>query len=512
MKLGTIGGLLVLLVVAAAGCDTEPANTVVPTSPATVDHTEVEVVYASRERQPPILFPGDYDPLWADLVTDGEIIDDLLSSIVVGKPVDLRAGSSTHEVVTIRSGWGMDEEDIEVFDGRSWLSGHSLVINIAFRDGSVWSVRQVVGCDVAPEGRVDNCRPVPDHWELLHRDEVIVSTTLSEWFEHIGEYMPPVERLEFDDPIPLDELFTVTGGGFHEGNRVVLSIEMSDGSDLPLGEVVLDHGAFRWDGEISEGALSGRAHVGMQVLKDEERVWGMTRSATVIDDVEVVYTSRKLQPPFLVPGDYDPLWGDLGPDASRIEELLNAITTGTVDRFGEEDYIAYSDEGLVVNVRFSGGTTWSLKQAIECSLTPEGRTMNCVSMPNLYHWELDDPAGGNSSWVINELALTEWFARVGEYMPRVGDPFKFPDQITLGETFTISGSGYHEGDRVTLSIEFPDGSVRTLGEVALERGAYRWSGKISETSPAGPVKVTLQIRDGSGTVWSASGDATALSK
>ena len=34
------------------------------------DATDVDVVYASRERQPPILFPWDYDPLWGDLDTD----------------------------------------------------------------------------------------------------------------------------------------------------------------------------------------------------------------------------------------------------------------------------------------------------------------------------------------------------------------------------------------------------------------------------------------------------------
>ena len=339
-----------------------------------------------------------------------------------------------------------------------------------------------------------------------------MSTALTEWFGRVNEYMPPVERLEFDDPIPLHEPFTITGGGFHEGNRVVLSIELSDGSDLPLGEVALDHGAFRWNGKIPEVSPSGRAHVGMRVLNDEERVWGMTRSATVIDDVEVVYPSRKLQPPSLMPGDYDPLWGDLDPDASRIEELLSAIVTGTADRFRDEEDIEYSDDGVVVNVRFRDGTTWSLMQATECDLTPEGRKKNCVSMPNSYRWELDHPDRGNSSWVIHELALAEWFARVGEYMPRVDDPFRFPDPITLGETFTISGSGYPEGDRVRLSIEFSDGSVRTLGEVALERDAYLWSGKISETAPSGPVKITMLVQDGNEVVWNETGSATAVSK
>ena len=511
LKLGVIGGLLVLLTL-VAGCGTEPADTVVPTSPLTVGLGEVRVVYASRERQPPFLFPGDYDPLWAGLDTDAPIIDDLLSSIAVGTPVDLRTGASNSEAVTIRRGWGMEEEDIEVFDDRALLSERSLAVNIAFGDGTVWSVRQVRGCNVLPEGRLDNCRPVPDHSELLHSDEVVVSAPLTEWFGRVDEYMPSVERLEFDDPIPLGEPFTITGGGFHEGNRVVLSIELSDGSDLPLGEVALDYGAFRWDGEIPEVAPSGRAHVGMRVLSGDERVGGMTRSVTVIDDVEVVYPSRKVQPPSLVPGDYNPLWGDLDPDASRIEQLLNAITDGTVDRLTHEEHVAYSDDGLVVNVRFRDGATWSLKQAIECDLSPEGQPKNCVSMPNSYHWELDHPDHGDSSWVLHEVALTEWFEQVGEYMPGVDDPFRFPDPIILGERFDISGSGYPEGDHVRLSIEFSDGSVRTLGEVALERGAYRWSGKTGETFPAGPVRVTVLVQDGSEVVWSETREATAVSK
>ena len=502
---------MVLLTV-AAGCDAEPANTVVPTSPLTVNLAEVKVVYASRVHQPRILFPGDYDPLWADLDTDGLIIENLLRSIAGGRPVDLRAGASNREVVTIRTAWGMEEEDIEVFDDRALLSERSLVINIAFRDGTVWSVRQVRGCDVLPEGRLTNCRPVPDHFELLHRDEVVVSAPLGEWFGRVDEYMPSVESLEFDDPIPLGEPFTISGGGFHERNRVVLSIELSDGSELPLGEVALDHGTFRWDGEIPETAPSGRAHVGIRVLSDDERVWGMTRSATVIDDVEVVYASRKIQPPFLMPGDYDPLWGDLHPDASIIEELLSAIVAGTVDWRREMEGIGYSDDGLVVNVRFRDGTIWSLKQAIECNLAPEGQPKNCVSMPNSYHWELDQPDRGDSYWVIHELALTKWFERVGEYIPRVEDPFKVPGSITLGERFAISGSGYPEGDRVRLSIEFSDGSVSTLGELALERGAYRWSGKISETAPAGPVRITMLVQDGSEVVWSEAKDAIAVSK
>ena len=100
---------MVLLMVAAAGCDDgKPTATVEPMSSVTVDPTDVEVVYASRERQPPFLWPGDYDPLWGDLDTDAPIIEKLLSSIVAGTAVDLEAstGTSKREIVIIKRGWG----------------------------------------------------------------------------------------------------------------------------------------------------------------------------------------------------------------------------------------------------------------------------------------------------------------------------------------------------------------------------------------------------------------------
>ena len=266
-----IGGLVVLLMVAVAGCaDAEPKSTGVPRvptsaqvatpspsltappSPMPADATDVEVVYASREHQPPFLFPGDYDPLWGDLGTDVPIIEKFLNSIVMGTSVDLKAstGASKREIVTIKRGWGGDEVEIEAFDGRTWLSDYSMAINIAFRDGTTWSVRQVIGCDVIPEGRVNNCLPVPDHWELLHRNGVVVSTALTEWFERVEEYMPSVEHYGVPDQIRLGEPFAISGAGYHEGDRVELSIEFIDQSKLPLGEVPLDHGAFRWDGEF----------------------------------------------------------------------------------------------------------------------------------------------------------------------------------------------------------------------------------------------------------------------
>ena len=72
--------------VAAVACeDTEPQPTTEPTLPVPlVDARDVEVVYASRERQPRILRPGEYDPLWGDLEADAAIIDRLLRAIEGG--------------------------------------------------------------------------------------------------------------------------------------------------------------------------------------------------------------------------------------------------------------------------------------------------------------------------------------------------------------------------------------------------------------------------------------------
>ena len=147
------------------------------------------------------------------------------------------------------------------------LSDRSMAINIAFRDGTIWSVRQVIGCDVISEGRVNNCLPVPDHWELLHRNGVVVSTALTEWFERVEEYMPSVEHYGVPDQIRLGEPFAISGAGYHEGDRVELSIEFIDQSKLSLGEVPLDHGAFPLERGVPEDGphwLRPRFHAGLR--------------------------------------------------------------------------------------------------------------------------------------------------------------------------------------------------------------------------------------------------------
>ena len=168
----------------------------------------------------------------------------------------------------------MDEE-------RIWTSYASLVINLRFRNGATWSVRQMIRCDLTSEGRKTNCLPVPDHWELLHRNEVVVSTALTKWFQRVREYMPSVEHYALPDQIRLGEPFAISGAGYHEGDRVELGIEFIDQSKLPLGEAPLDHGAFRWDGEFPKTAPTGYAIVSMRVFEGMEEVGGLSVSATV---------------------------------------------------------------------------------------------------------------------------------------------------------------------------------------------------------------------------------------
>ena len=246
----------------------------------------------------------------------------------------------------------------------------------------------------------------------------------------------------------------------------------------------------------------------MQVLEGTEILAGMTiSSVTVVKNIEVVYASRESQPPFLMPGDYAPLWGDLDADAAIIDRLLHAIVDGTKDAFREEEGIAFSDRGLVLNVGFRDGSTWSIKKAIRCDLTPEGKMTNNAFVPDLYHWELLHPNQAAVSWLVIERALTEWFERVEEYMPTV-EPFEFDESVPLGEPFSASGAGHHEGDRVELRIKFSDRSELLLGEAPLEYGAFRWDGDIPESSPSGSASVTMLVSDGTAVVWSTTKSVT----
>ena len=223
------------------------------------DATDVEVVYASSA-YPLRWDQGEYDPLWGDLDADAPIIDRLLRAIEGGTPVE--------------------EVDVVVDEKPSWTLS-KLVMNLRFRDGTTWSVRQLIRCDLTSEESKTNCLPVPDHWELLHRNEVVVSTALTEWFQRVREYMPSVEHYGLADQIRLGEPFSISGAGYHEGDRVELSIEFIDQSKLPLGEVPLDHGAFRWNGEFPKTAPTGYAIVSMRVFEGAEEVGGLTVSTTV---------------------------------------------------------------------------------------------------------------------------------------------------------------------------------------------------------------------------------------
>ena len=174
-----------------------------------------------------------------------------------------------------------------------------------------------------------------------------MSTALTGWFERAHEYMPRVEYFEIlPEPIALSEWFAISGGGFHEGERVELSIEFSDESVLPLGEVPLEHGAFRWEGGIPEPAPMGPAKVSMQVLDSTEVVWGVTRSTDV-----AAPTARSVTTP---PADEeysaadlaawyerlsDVIWDVPGIGWTNLSEKKNRIETGLQPRRGTRDKV-----------------------------------------------------------------------------------------------------------------------------------------------------------------------------
>ena len=286
-------GLAALLMLSVAGCaDAEPDATgepavstsaqvatptpsvTAPPSPAPAVATAVEVVYASPAYPLP-WDQGEYDPLWGDLDADAPIIDRLLRAIAGATPVEI----------------------MEVDDDRIWTWYSSFVINLRFRNSTTWSVRTAIRCDLTLEGRKTHCLPVPDHWELLHRNEVVVSTALTEWFQQVREYMPSVEQYALPDHIRLGEPFVISGAGYHEGDRVELSIEFIDQSKLPLGEAPVDHGTFRWEGEFPKTAPTGYAIVSMRVFDGTEKVGGLTVSTTVARSTAADATTPSPTPP-----------------------------------------------------------------------------------------------------------------------------------------------------------------------------------------------------------------------
>ena len=179
-----MGGLVLLLLVGMGGCSGVQPNTaneatastsphmatpqptvISPSSPVPIDAKDIEVVYSSSAG--PIRWDqGEFGPLWGDLDADARIINRLLRAIAGGAPAEMTA---------------VNEDRVS-----TWNSYSSLVINLRFRNGTTWSVQQLKKCDLTSEGRKTNCLPVPDHWELLHHNEVVVSTALTEWFHPAG--------------------------------------------------------------------------------------------------------------------------------------------------------------------------------------------------------------------------------------------------------------------------------------------------------------------------------------
>ena len=355
-----------------------------PPSPSPADSKDVEVVYASPSRPLP-WDQGQYDPLWGDLDADAPIIDRLLRAIAGGTPAEI----------------------VETDEERIWTWFSSLIMNIRFRNGTTWSVRTAIKCDFTSEGRKTNCLSVPDHWELLHRNEVVVSTALTEWFQRVREYMPSVEHYALPDQIRLGEPFAISGAGYLEGDRVELSIEFIDQSKLPLGEVPMEHGAFRWDGEFPKTAPTGYAIVSMRVFEGTEEVGGLTVSTTVARSTAADATTPSPAPAEAEYSEADLAWW--------YERLGNVTSLGVPG-------IAWTDLNEVKNRIVMGvyplrGAREEWETALATLDVPRGAIVLEVGCEGIHPWPLD----------LGEPP-DEAFLRAIDYSLEV------EDQVSYGET------------------------------------------------------------------------------
>ncbi len=127
-RLAIIGGLLVLFTMAVTGCAEAGPNATAEPTPVPVDATDVDVVYASRERPASISDVGGLRPAVGRSERRRTYHRPFAQGIEDGTPVDIQ------------------EEG-------TMLSNIPLVMNVRFQDGKTWSVRQVTKCILTSGGR-----------------------------------------------------------------------------------------------------------------------------------------------------------------------------------------------------------------------------------------------------------------------------------------------------------------------------------------------------------------------
>ncbi len=202
-------GLALLLALAAAGCGGEAKLLEMEDKP-------VEVVYVEG--------PGAGgvrgDPLWGDVPSDQGAIQELLAALKEARIV----GKS------------------EPWPSRAWEPPHSLFIR--YVDGTVKTLRI----------------PQDGQWDVEGVARV-KSPALDVWWARVSEYMPSLDgqaqMLTVPSSVRSGESLVASSYGWVTGKRVGFSLELQDGGSRDLGEVPMEHGAFKWEGPLPADIPAG---------------------------------------------------------------------------------------------------------------------------------------------------------------------------------------------------------------------------------------------------------------
>ncbi|GEM_PF-4381904 len=233
LKAALFVGLVPLLVFAA--CTRSPLGNL-PRDPSAV-----EVVSSQEPGSPSGAF---LTPLWGDRADDREAIASLIEALARANPVAASKEEGTQET--------------ERF------------LRIRYRDGTEVQMRPAWWCaSWVVEGTYcsANGKRVPEHWfvESPNMTGIVESPTLSAWWDHLDEYMPPVKRLTYPLVVRKGETFAVSGEALLRGDSVRLTIEVPGMPKMLLAAIPLDHGSFVWQGTLPPDIPAGSALLYVEV-------------------------------------------------------------------------------------------------------------------------------------------------------------------------------------------------------------------------------------------------------
>jgi len=112
----------------------------------------------------------------------------------------------------------------------------------------------------------------------------IESSALRDWWDSIQEYMHHIGTLDLPETVAYGEPVIVSGAEWTIGDRIKLSVEVSEGRMVLLGEVPLDDGSFYWQGILPAEVPTGE-HYLLAEVPGVTGWGGATERFVVVDSV-----------------------------------------------------------------------------------------------------------------------------------------------------------------------------------------------------------------------------------